>query len=55
MRKTGHTDNPGEKRRRRGGEGIEMVVGVKEVGNCSVDHACVSSSVGLRQHSHAKD
>lgn len=39
MRKTGHADNSGEKKRR--GEdsvGVEVVAGVKEVGSCSVDH-----------------
>lgn len=53
MRKTEHTDNSGE-RRRRGVEEVETVVGVREVGNCSNDHVCVSR-VGLQQHSAAKD
>lgn len=36
-RKYGHTGNPGEKKRRRRGEGVEMAVGVEEVnsGSCS--------------------
>ena len=47
-RKTGYTDNPGEKKnRRRRDEGAEMVVGDEEVGNCPVDHVCAPSSVGL--------
>lgn len=31
--KPGHRDKPGEKKRRREAEGIEMLVGVKEVGD----------------------
>lgn len=52
-RKTGHVDNPGEKKRMRGGERVEMVAGVEEVGNCWVGHVCVPSSVGLQQLSYA--
>lgn len=44
-RKTGDSDNPSEERRR-AGEGIDMVVGVEKGGNCSVDYACVPSSIG---------
>lgn len=32
VRKTEHTDNPSKKKRRRGGEGAEMVVDVEAVG-----------------------
>lgn len=39
-RKTGHPDNPGEEKRRRGGKEVEMVFGVEVVGNCSVDLKC---------------
>lgn len=44
-RKTEHTDNPSEKKRRKGGV-VEMVDGIEEVGNCSVD-VCVPSSTAL--------
>lgn len=37
--------------RRRGGEGAQMVVGVEEMGNFSLDHVCVSCCVGLRLRS----
>ena len=39
-----------EKERGRGGGGAERVGGVEEVGIFLVDHVCVPSSVGLRQH-----
>lgn len=42
MRKTGYTDNPSEKKRGGRGEGVEMVIGVREVETCSVDRVCVS-------------
>lgn len=38
-------DNLSEKRRV--GEGVEMVVGVEKMGNCSVDHGCVPGSTRL--------
>lgn len=47
MRKTGHTDNSIEKKIKRGCKAVEIVVGVEEVGNCSIDHVCVPSSVGI--------
>ena len=33
-RKMGQPDNPREKKRSRVGKGVEMVVGVEEVGDC---------------------
>lgn len=54
-RKTGHSDNQSENKRRRGGEGIELVDGVEEVENYSVVvYVDVPSSLGLQQHSYAK-
>lgn len=44
-RKPWHTDNPSENIKRREGEVIEMVVGVEEVWNCSVDHVCAHGSM----------
>lgn len=35
--------------------GVEMSVGVEEVGNYSEDHVGVSCSVGLQQHSYANN
>lgn len=52
--KSTHSNNPGEKNRQ-GGEGTEMVVDVEEMGNCSVDHVSVPSSIALYQQSYAKD
>ena len=45
---TGHIDIPSANEMNiKSREGIEMVVDVGEVENCSVDHVCVPSSIAM--------